>query len=46
MIEETKVCWVATPYDDDKDEVDEFLHDEIQNSILDYIEEKLGIDPE
>jgi hypothetical protein len=46
MIEETKVFWVATPYDDDKDEVDEFLHDEIQNSILDYIEENLGIDPE
>ena len=44
-MEETKVFWVAAPYDSSKDEIDEFLHDEIQNSILDYLEE-IGIDPE
>ena len=44
MAEEKKVFWVASKYDkSETEEVDEFLHDEIQNSILDYLEENFNI---
>ena len=44
MAKVKKVFWVASKYDkNESEEVDEFLHDEIQNSILDYLEEKFNI---
>lgn len=45
MAKETKVFWVAKNYDPEH-EMDDFLHDEIQNSILDYLEENKGINSE
>lgn len=45
MVEEKKVFWVAKNYDSDHD-MDDFLHDEIQNSILDHLEEHMGLNTE
>jgi hypothetical protein len=45
FMQETKVFWLVTKYDQETDDyVDEFLHDEVQNSILDQLE-GMGINP-